>query len=63
MKSKHTDDEIQKMQELEAAQIDNEEDCPELYSKDTVDKAVYDALREIEKKEEEKEPEVVIGEL
>lgn len=30
--------------------IDNKEDCPELYSKDTLDKAVYDALCEIEKK-------------
>ena len=30
--------------------IDNKEGCPELYGKDTLDKAVYDALREIEKK-------------
>ena len=43
----------------EKAENPFKEDCPELYSKDTVDKA----LCEIEKKEEEKEPEVVIGEI
>lgn len=39
----------------------DKEDRPELYSRD-IDKTVYDKAWELEKKEEEKEPEFVIGE-